>query len=88
VLFSKAAQGMREVGGFSDPEQWRFDWERSYTRDQWLNLLPTTGGLTQVHADQLAVILEAVGSAIDSLGGRFTMQYSTLATTALRVRTP
>ena len=26
-------------GGFGNPEQWRFDWERSYTRDEWLDLL-------------------------------------------------
>ena len=25
ALFAKAADGIREVGGFSDPEQWRFD---------------------------------------------------------------
>ncbi|UWP85191.1 class I SAM-dependent methyltransferase [Dactylosporangium fulvum] len=29
-------------------------------------------------------ILDAVGTAIDTLGGRFTMQYTTLATTAVR----
>ena len=37
-------QGRRrdpEAGAFGDPEQWRFDWERSYTRDEWLDQLPT-----------------------------------------------
>jgi SAM-dependent methyltransferase len=43
VLFTKAADGIRGVGGFSDPEQWRFDWERPYTRDEWLDQLPTVG---------------------------------------------
>lgn len=60
----------------------RFDWERSYTRDQWLDLLPTTGGLTAFRPRQLADILHVVGGAIDSLGGRFTMNYTTLAATA------
>lgn len=46
VLFTKAVDGIREVGGFSDPEQWRFDWERSYTRDEWLDQMPTLGALT------------------------------------------
>ena len=41
ALFAKAADGIREAGGFGDPEQWRFDWERSYTRDEWLDQLPT-----------------------------------------------
>ena len=39
VMVTKAADGIREVGGFGDPEQWRFDWERSYTCDEWLDLL-------------------------------------------------
>lgn len=43
ALFAKAAGGIREVGGFSDREQWRFDWEQSYTRDEWLDQLPTSG---------------------------------------------
>lgn len=68
-------------------KQWRFDWEQSYTRDQWLDLLPTTGGLTQLRPDQLAEVLDAVGGAIDSLGGRFTMNYTTLAATAVRAGT-
>ncbi|MFG3105855.1 class I SAM-dependent methyltransferase [Streptomyces tendae] len=85
--YAKIADGIRETGRFDDPEQWRFDWQRSYTRDQWLELLPTTGGLTRLRPDQLAEILGAVGHAIDALGGRFTMHYTTLATTAVRAAT-
>lgn len=84
AAYVKFADKLCETGQFNDPEQWRFDWERSYTRDQWLDLLPTTGGLTRLRPDQLAEILDAVGSAIDSLGGRFTMNYTTLAATAVR----
>jgi SAM-dependent methyltransferase len=87
AAYAKLADRIRETEQFDDPEQWRFDWERSYTRDQWLDLLPTTGGLTQLRPDQLAGILDAVGDAIDSLGGRFTMRYTTLATTAARAGT-
>ncbi|MFI2263332.1 class I SAM-dependent methyltransferase [Streptomyces tubercidicus] len=86
--YAKIADKIRETEQFNEPEQWRFDWEQSYTRDQWLNLLPTTGGLTRLRPDQLAEILAAVGHAIDALGGRFTMHYTTLATTAVRVGTP
>ena len=85
--YAKFADKLRETGRFSDPEQWRFDWEQSYTREQWLALLPTTGGLTQLPPDKTADILNAVGTAIDTLGGRFTMQYTTLATTATRTGT-
>ncbi|WP_067480679.1 class I SAM-dependent methyltransferase [Nocardia amamiensis] len=85
--YAKIADQIRETEQFGDPEQWRFDWQQSYTRDQWLELLPTTGGLTRLRPDQLAEILDAVGNAIDSLGGSFTMDYTTLATTAARAAT-
>ena len=82
AAYAKIADTIRGTERFNEPEQWRFDWEQSYTRDQWLTLLPTTGGLTRLHPDQLADILGAVGTAIDTLGGAFTMHYTTLATTA------
>ncbi|MCX4670079.1 methyltransferase domain-containing protein [Streptomyces sp. NBC_01381] len=84
VMFDKAADGMRAVGGFSAPEQWRFDWEQSYGRDAWLDQLPTHGNLTQLPPDKLAKVLEGVGSAIDAMGGGFTMEYATVAVTAKR----
>ncbi|WP_433191774.1 class I SAM-dependent methyltransferase [Nocardia sp. CA-107356] len=85
--YAKIADQIRQTEQFEDPEQWLFDWQQSYTRDQWLELLPTTGGLTQLRPDQLAEILDAVGNAIDSLGGSFTMDYTTLAATAARAGT-
>ncbi|MFI6862910.1 class I SAM-dependent methyltransferase [Streptomyces sp. NPDC050421] len=88
AAYAKVAAGIRETGRFHDTEQWQFDWEQTYTREQWLDLLPTTGGLTQLRPEQLTGILNAVGDAIDSLGGRFTMAYTTLATTAVRTGTP
>ena len=84
ALFTKAADGIREAGGFSDPEQWRFDWERSYTRDEWLDQMPTSGALTQLPPDKLAEVLEGIGAAIDAVGGGFTMRYATVAVTAAR----
>jgi hypothetical protein len=84
VLFTKAADGIREVGGFSDPEQWRFDWERSYTRDEWLDQLPTFGPFTRLPSDTLAEVLQGVGAAIDAMGGRVTVRYTTVAVTAAR----
>ena len=83
-LLTKAADGMREVGGFSDPEQWRFDWEQSYTRDELLDLIPTQGTLTRLPPGKLAEVLESVGAAIDAMGGNSTMRYATMAVTAAR----
>jgi hypothetical protein len=83
-LLTKAADAIRKVGGFGDPEQWRYDWEWTYTRDEWLDLLPTRGSLTQLPPDGLAEVLESVGAAIDAMGGRFTMSYATVVVTAAR----
>ena len=81
-MFAAAADDIRRAGRFGEPEQWRFDWEQSYTRDQWLDHLPTTGPLTRLAPDQLALVLDSVGAAIDEIGGSFTMPYTTLAATA------
>jgi SAM-dependent methyltransferase len=70
---TKAADGIRAAGDSTDPEQWRFDWERTYTRAEWLDQLPTTGPMTRLAPDQLAEVLDGVGAAIDGLGGTFTM---------------
>lgn len=83
-LFAKASDGLREAGAFSEPEQWRHEWEREYTRDEWLDQLPTIGALTGLPAEDLREVLTAVGTAIDDLGGRFTLPYATVAVTAVR----
>jgi SAM-dependent methyltransferase len=83
-LFAKIADGIRATGTFSEPEQWRFDWERTYTQEEWLDQLPTSGALTQLPPDKLAEVLDGVGAAIDRLGGSITVPYTTVAVTAVR----
>ncbi|MEV5238016.1 class I SAM-dependent methyltransferase [Streptomyces cinnamoneus] len=84
VLLDKAADGIREAGGYGEPEQWRFDWERSYTRDAWLEQMPTQAIFARLPADRLEEVLQGVGAAIDARGGGFTMGYTTVAVTAVR----
>ncbi len=86
AIYAKVADTIRQTGQFHEPEQWQVDWQQTYTRNQWLDLLPTTGGLIRLRPEQLSEVLHAVGHAIDSLGGRFTMDYTTLTTTAVRAR--
>jgi hypothetical protein len=83
-LFTRGADGIREVGAFGDPEQGRFDWERSYTRDEWLDQLPTHGDHSQLPPAKLEDVLAGIGAAIDAMGGSFTMRYTTVAVTAAR----
>jgi SAM-dependent methyltransferase len=84
LMCDKASDGMREAGGFGDPEEWRFPWERDYTRDEWLEQVPTFGLHSRVPADRQRRILADIGAAIDAAGGAFTMGYTTVVATAIR----
>ncbi|HEY4021003.1 MAG TPA: class I SAM-dependent methyltransferase [Pseudonocardiaceae bacterium] len=77
----KVEDGIRAAGGFSEPEQWHYEWTRDYSREEWLDQLPTSGGLTGLAPDTLAELLAEVGEAI---GDGFTMRYTTVVVTALR----
>jgi SAM-dependent methyltransferase len=81
----RAAGGMREAGGFGEPEEWLADWARPYTRDEWLDLVPTLGGFRQFPPDVQAELLAGLGAAVDAAGGAFLMGYTTLAVTAVRL---
>ena len=50
AVCAKAADGMREADAFGEPEQWRFGWDRPYTRGEWLDQLPTSGFWAQIPA--------------------------------------
>jgi SAM-dependent methyltransferase len=39
AMCATAASGIRQAGAFGQPEQWRFDWDRPYTRGEWLELV-------------------------------------------------
>ncbi|MEV4233798.1 class I SAM-dependent methyltransferase [Nocardia sp. NPDC049737] len=80
----KASEGIQAADGFGDPEQWTFDWERTYTRDEWLDQLPTTGGHAQFSSATQEEVLAGVGVAIDAAGGSFPVQFTTTVLTALR----
>jgi SAM-dependent methyltransferase len=84
VMFTTAEDGLRRTGGFAAPERWREDWERRYTRDGWLDQVPTFGGFPRLAPEQQEEILAGVAAAIDAVGGAFTMSYATVAVTAVR----
>jgi SAM-dependent methyltransferase len=84
IMCSTAADGIRQAGGFGDQERWRFDWDRSYTREEWLEIVPTIGGHSQIPPTALRELLAGIGAAIDAAGGSFTMHYATVAVAAAR----
>ncbi|BAW06441.1 methyltransferase type 11 [Nocardia seriolae] len=84
TIFDKVGGGIQEAGGFTTPEQWRFDWRHTYTRDEWLDQIPTHGALTQAPPDTLAAVLDGIGAAIDAMGGNLEIGYTTVVVTAAR----
>ncbi|MFI1990366.1 class I SAM-dependent methyltransferase [Actinoplanes sp. NPDC020271] len=84
-ILTAAADGIRAAGGFGEPEQWQVNWERTYTRDEWLDQMPTSGALTRLPAEQIAQLQDAAGAVIDRMGGSFTMPYTTAAVTAVKL---
>jgi SAM-dependent methyltransferase len=84
AICAKAADGIRQAGAFGEPEEWRFGWDRLYTRDEWLDQVPTFGGHSQYPPAKLREIVAGVGTAIDAVGGGFTMHYTAMVVTAAR----
>jgi SAM-dependent methyltransferase len=84
-LCDRAATGIVEAGEpVKNIEQWRFDWERDYSRDEWLDAVPTFGGNNRLPADTLQDLLTGIGAAVDAIGGHFTMGYTTVVCTAIK----
>ncbi|GAA2314110.1 class I SAM-dependent methyltransferase [Streptomyces kunmingensis] len=88
ALLAEPTAELRRVDAFGEPEQWRFDWEWTYTREAWLDQMPTQGAFTRLPADRLAEVLQGTGAVIDAAGGSFAMRYATVAVTATRTGTP
>ena len=87
-ILGNAEDGIRAAGVFGEPERVRVDWEHEYTRDEWLDVLPTAGGHSGLPAGQLDAILDGVGEAVDAVGGRFVMGYAAVAVIATASRQP
>ncbi|KXK59089.1 methyltransferase type 11 [Micromonospora rosaria] len=87
ALYARAADGIRETAGFSEPELWRYDWEHSCSRDELLDLLATSGGLSSLPPDQVTELLAAVGAALGEIGDTITLPYATWGLTAHRTDT-
>lgn len=88
-MCGNASDGIRRAGGFGDTQRWRFDWDRSYTRDEWLDLVPTFGGLGgRLPSDTLRELLDGLGAVIDAAGGGFTVRYAAVGISAVRTDAP
>ncbi|MFE3177183.1 class I SAM-dependent methyltransferase [Amycolatopsis sp. NPDC059090] len=84
-MLDKAAAGLAETGDFAEAEFRRYDWTQDYSRDEWLDLLATQGGVTVATPEQRDQVLAEVAAAIDARGGHLTTNYSTAEVTAVRL---
>jgi SAM-dependent methyltransferase len=84
TLAGAGVDGMRASGAFAAAEEWRYDWEWVYTRDAYLDVVPTQGGHNLLEPQQLDEVLTGIGAVIDAAGGTFTVGYATLAFVAAR----
>ena len=80
-LLTQAADGMRESGAFEEPQQWHIDWRHTYTRDEWLDHLLTTGGMTFLPPEKRDEIRAGVGSVLDT---SVTVDITSVTVTATR----
>jgi SAM-dependent methyltransferase len=84
AILDKGIDGLHAAGSFTTPEQWRVDWDRRYTRDEWLAVVPTFGGVSTLAPETLSALLTATGETIDAAGGTLPIHYSTVTVTAKR----
>jgi len=83
-ILNRTARGLADAGAFDTPRVRRYPWEQEYTREQWLEVVPTFGGYDLLGARQVDELRDGLGAAIDAAGGMFTMGYETLLLTATR----
>ena len=64
-------------GLFEIPELRAYVWEKRYSVDEWLDQLGTHSDHLLLPPGQYAALMDAVGAAIDELGGGITIAYHT-----------
>lgn len=80
----EAASRTLAGAGFGDLQVLTFPWEHTYTRAEWLDLLPTHSDHHVMEPARLAALLEEIGDAIDAAGGSFVMHYDAWLVTGQR----
>jgi SAM-dependent methyltransferase len=82
--FDVAVDGIDRTGLFEPVTRATYTWAKRYTREEWVDHLPTHSDHQTLPTSQLDQLLGAVGDAIDEQGGSFTMAYDTVVISASR----
>lgn len=78
-------RALRASGRFDPIDVVTFAWERRYSKDEWLDQLPTHSDHRLLPERQRAALLIEVGNAIDGLGGSVRVNYSTKLIAGVRL---
>ncbi|MGH9274691.1 MAG: class I SAM-dependent methyltransferase [Acidimicrobiales bacterium] len=85
MTLREAHAGPIEASGrFGPVEDGSFDWERTYSRYEWLDQLPTHSDHRILPPDVLSTLLQHIGEVIDANGGTFTIGHTTEVLIATR----
>lgn len=71
-------------GLFIDTEARAFPWDTVYDRSTWTDFIATHSDHVRLPEQQRRALLDALGDAVDALGGTMTYHYSTLLVLATR----
>jgi hypothetical protein len=75
---------LTEAGPFGCPEVATFPWRKAYATREWLEHLESHSDHHRLPAGRREAPLEAIGEAIDGIGGSFEMAYETVLVSARR----
>jgi SAM-dependent methyltransferase len=70
---------------FDAPTEHWFPWTKTYERAQWLEQLLSRSDHTALDPPVRDLLFEAIGTAIDDIGGSFVMNFETVLITAIRL---
>jgi SAM-dependent methyltransferase len=76
--------GIDRSGEFGPAEVSALPWSQVYTTEAWLEARRTHSGHLSLEPQRRERLLEAVGDAIEALGGSFEVQYETVLVSAVR----
>jgi SAM-dependent methyltransferase len=79
------AVALDDSGLFEPAEIRRFSWSRTYSTDEWVQLIATHSDHQALGEARLQALGDAVGAEIDAIGGSFEYPYETVLVAATRV---
>jgi SAM-dependent methyltransferase len=83
-MIAAAEAGIRATDSFGSVERLALDWEATVSRDAWLAQASTSGGINRLPREKLDALLACMGAAIDAIGGKFVLAYTTVGGMAER----